>query len=59
MKVKVVKAFRDKHTKKLHKVGAILNITKERHAEILSKGKFVEEVKDDKAVKTPKDKTAE
>ena len=48
MKVKVIKAFRDKHTGKLNKVGAKLNITKERYDEILKVGKFVEEIKADK-----------
>ena len=45
MKVKVVKKFIDKHNEKTHKVGSIINISKERYAEILEVGKFVEEVK--------------
>lgn len=56
MKVKVIKAFRDKHTKKLHKVNDILTVNKERYEEILKTGKFVEEVKAEKSA-TPKGKT--
>lgn len=59
MKVKVIKGFRDKHSKKLHKVGAILTISKERYEEILKVGKLVEEVKDEKAAKPAKEKAAE
>ena len=36
MKVKVIKDFRDKYTKKLHKTGEELEITKERYEEINS-----------------------
>lgn len=36
MKVKVIKDFRDKYTKKLHKAGEELEITKERYEEINS-----------------------
>lgn len=56
MKVKVIKKFLDKHTKKVHKVGEVLTISKERFEEILTVGKLVEEVK---AVKPAKEKTAE
>lgn len=53
MKVKVIKGFRDKHTNKLHKVNDILTVSKERYDEILTKGKFVEEIKaEKKAAKT-------
>lgn len=48
MKAKVLKKFRDKHTFEIHAVGEILNITKERYEEILTSGKFVEEVKEPK-----------
>ncbi|MBQ2894113.1 MAG: hypothetical protein IJE92_01185 [Clostridia bacterium] len=34
MKVKVMKAFRDKHSGKIHKVGSTLTISKERFEEI-------------------------
>ena len=36
MKVKVMKEFVDKHTKKMHKVGEVMEVTKERLAEIKS-----------------------
>lgn len=46
IKAKVVKRFRDKTTKKIHKKGTIIEITKERLAEINGTplGVFVEEV---------------
>lgn len=44
MKVKVVKRFRDKETKKIHEKGEELTITKKRYAEILKVGNFVEEI---------------
>lgn len=49
VKVKVLKKFRDKKTKKTHKAGEELEITKERMEEILSKGEFVEEVKENES----------
>ena len=36
MKVKVLKKFIDKHTREVHKVNTILNISKERYEEIIS-----------------------
>lgn len=51
MKVRVIKTFRDKHTKEIHKVGKELTINKKRFEEILSKGKFVEEIPTDKKEK--------
>lgn len=36
MKVKVIKKFFDKHTKKLHKAGTILDIDEKRYEEIIS-----------------------
>ena len=51
MKVKVIKSFRDKHTGELYKTGKILNIKKERYEEIMSKGKLVEEIKEEKPAK--------
>ncbi|HHY42565.1 MAG TPA: hypothetical protein GX514_06935 [Thermoanaerobacterales bacterium] len=36
MRVKVVRNFRDKYTKKLYKVGEELEVTKERYEEINS-----------------------
>lgn len=34
MKVKVMKRFRDKHTREIYKEGKVLNISKERFDEI-------------------------
>ena len=51
MKVRVLRNFRDKHTRKIHKAGTILNIKKERYDEILTVGKLVEKVTDDKTAK--------
>lgn len=53
MKVKVVKKFKDKHTKDLHEVNEILTISKERFEEINSTalGVFVKEIKEKKAAK--------
>ena len=46
MKVKVVKKFKDKHTKKIHKKEEELELSEERVKEILQKGPFVENVKE-------------
>jgi len=56
MKVKVIKDFRDKYTKKLHKTGEELEITKERYEEINSTahGILVEKVEGNKVQKKPK-----
>lgn len=59
MKVKVVGKFVDKHTKKVHKVGEVLTISKERFEEILTVGKLVEEIKETKVAKAPKEKATE
>lgn len=45
MKAKVLKVFKDKHNGKIHKVGDVLTISKERFNEILSVAPLVEEVK--------------
>ena len=47
MKVKVLRSFRDKSKKTLHKKGSTMSITKERFEEINSTalGIFVEEIK--------------
>lgn len=34
MKAKVLKKFRDKHTGKIYKVGTVIEVTKDRFAEI-------------------------
>lgn len=60
MKVKVIKKFRDKETRKIHQVGEELTLTKERFKEIESVGKFVEAVKsDDKSNESNKDMASE
>lgn len=41
MKVKVTRKFRDKYTGERYKKGDLLEITKERYAEIMSVGNFV------------------
>ena len=43
MKVKVIKRFKDKHTGEVHKVGDVFTVNKDRFAEIIESGKFVEE----------------
>jgi hypothetical protein len=49
MKIKVMKEFVDRHTKKLHKVGEVMDVTKERLAEIRKVDKsLVKEVKEAK-----------
>lgn len=47
MKVKVIKKFRDKETKKIHAVGEELTITKKRFVEIQKVGNFVTEITGD------------
>ncbi|MCC8164502.1 MAG: hypothetical protein LIO86_15385 [Lachnospiraceae bacterium] len=44
MKVKVIRKFRDKETKIVHKAGEVLILSKKRFAEIQKAGSFVEEV---------------
>ena len=48
MKAKVLVEFRDKYTGKIHTKDKIITISKDRYAEILSVGKFVEEIKEKK-----------
>lgn len=50
MKVKVLRDFRDKESKEIHKKDAEIIISKERFKEINSTehGKLVEEIKEDK-----------
>ncbi len=42
IKVKTLLKFRDKYSGKVHKVGDVFSVTKERFDEILKAGKFVE-----------------
>lgn len=44
MKVKILKKFRDKHTKKVYLPGEEIEFTKKRVKEILKKGKMIEEI---------------
>lgn len=44
MKVRVIKAFVDKHTKKVHKVNEVFECSDERLSEIQKAGSFVEPV---------------
>lgn len=46
MKVKVIKPFRDKHSKTIHKKGQEIEVTQERYEEINSAalGPFVEKI---------------
>lgn len=44
MKVKVLKRFRDKHTKKIYKTDSVIEVTEARLEEILKVGKLVEVV---------------
>lgn len=54
MKLKVLRVFKDKETKELYKVGAEIEVSKERGAELLAHPlKLVEEVKT-KAVRKKK-----
>ena len=53
MKVKVIRMFLDKETKKLHRAGDVIEISKRRYQEIngTALGVFVEEIKDTKKTK--------
>lgn len=44
MKVRVIKSFRDKYTKKVYKADDIIEVSEERFDEILSVDKLVEKV---------------
>lgn len=45
MKAKVLKRFKDKYSGKIHNVGDVITISKDRFNEILTVGEFVEEIK--------------
>ena len=53
-KVKCLKTFRDKHTGKIRKVGAIFDVTEERFKEILSVDALVEKHTEPKQAETAK-----
>lgn len=44
---KVIKKFRDKNTNEIYKVNDLVKFTKKRAKEILEKGAFIEEVKEE------------
>lgn len=48
MKAKVLKTFRDKYTRAVHKKGSTIEVSKERFEEMNSTSLFVEEIKEDK-----------
>ena len=54
MKVKVLKRFRNKYSKKIHEKGDVLDITKKRFEEINSTsfGVLIEEIKEKKSTKS-------
>ena len=45
MKAIVIKSFSDKYKKVIHKVGDVINVSKERFEEINNKAIYVEKVK--------------
>lgn len=57
MKVRVLKRFRDKHTKEIHEVDKEMTISKERYEEILTVGKLVEEIEEEPKAAEPKKTT--
>lgn len=59
MKVKVIKPFRDKHTKVIYNPGQDIEVTRERYEELTSaaSGPFVQAVKE-KPKEGPKKKAA-
>lgn len=48
MKVKVTKAFIDKHTREFHDMGEVIEVTEERAKEILSAGEYIVIVEEEK-----------
>lgn len=52
MKVKVLRTFKDRYTKAIHRKGDVLTINKDRYAEITAVGPYVEEVKAKKVKET-------
>lgn len=45
MKAKVLKPFRDKYSGEIHQAGSTITVSRDRYAEILTKGPLVEEIK--------------
>lgn len=61
MKAKVVKKFKDKHTKMIHKVGQEIKLTKERFEEInsTSYGTFLVEIAEEPKQEAQEDNNKE
>lgn len=59
MKVRVVKPFKDKHTKVIYQMGQEIEVTKARYEELTSAalGPFVEEINTDVAEKVDESKS--
>lgn len=45
MKVKVLRTFRDRYSGEIHRKDEVMTVNKDRYAEIIAVGPFVEEVK--------------
>lgn len=48
MKVKVTKAFIDKHTREFHDMGEVIEVTEERAKEILAAGEYIAIIEEEK-----------
>lgn len=61
MKVKVLKMYKDKNTKILHKADEEIEITEERYKELITSplGVFVAEIKEEPPAQPPADKNPE
>ena len=57
MKVKVLKTFRDIHTRELYSAGSVIEVSKDRYKEILTRGEYVAEVKEAKKETSKKTET--
>lgn len=51
MKVKVLIPFRDKETKKINKKNDVIDVSAKRFNEIITQGKYIELLEDEKPVK--------
>ena len=58
MKAIVLQKFEDKYTKEIYKVNAVIDITEERFAEILTVGKLVERVETEEVAEKAEKKPA-
>lgn len=55
MKAEVLKKFKDKHTKKIHHVGDVIEVTQERFDEILETDSFVKKMDDEEEIPEEKE----